>query len=301
MRYPGQTLVRLPPNERGRDFYIGDLHGCTGHLDVLLSAVQFDRSADRLISTGDLIDRGPDSWGASALIDEPWFHAVLGNHEVFALACQEVHPFTDWQGLMRYYRSATWQRQLPPDKLTLLIERLNSLPVALEVEQRDGRRFGVIHGEIAFVPGWSLLYDLNRDDLSPSGRFGEWVISNLFLGRLQWTTAQSALERTVGINGKWRWRPRDSGQFQLLSRATLGIDLLLSGHNIVEDFQPLSIGNRLAIDTGAFYDRGQLSMVDPVVWRYWQVGWRKDMKRPKSRVVTRKLPTLTSTGNCLDG
>lgn len=65
----------------GRDFVIGDLHGCTLALEELLNHVRFDKSKDRLFSVGDLVDRGPDSIGALALLNERWFFAVLGNHE----------------------------------------------------------------------------------------------------------------------------------------------------------------------------------------------------------------------------
>lgn len=65
---------------------------------------------------------------------------------------------------------------------------------------------------------------------------------------------------------------------------------MISGHSIILNWRPLAIGNRLAIDTGAFYPTGRLSLVDPVSWRYWQVGWRKDLKRPRFSVAARRLP-----------
>lgn len=50
-------------NEVGKDFIVGDIHGCLDQLKFQLSVTGFDKSKDRLFSVGDLIDRGPDSAG----------------------------------------------------------------------------------------------------------------------------------------------------------------------------------------------------------------------------------------------
>ncbi|OON40515.1 serine/threonine-protein phosphatase [Izhakiella australiensis] len=73
--------------ENWRHIYIvGDLHGCRRMLDEQLISQRFDPQQDLLISVGDLIDRGPDSRGCLALLDQPWFRCVRGNHEEMALA-----------------------------------------------------------------------------------------------------------------------------------------------------------------------------------------------------------------------
>jgi len=71
----------MPANLSGRDFVVGDLHGCLSDLLLLLDKVQFEKTKDRLLSVDDLVDRGPDSWGCLSLLEEPWFYAVKGNHE----------------------------------------------------------------------------------------------------------------------------------------------------------------------------------------------------------------------------
>lgn len=75
--------LTLPPNEAGRDFVVGDVHGEYDKLMAAMEVVNFDRSVDRLISVGDLIDRGDKSWECLNLFYEPWFYAVRGNHEQF--------------------------------------------------------------------------------------------------------------------------------------------------------------------------------------------------------------------------
>ena len=77
-----RRCIRLPGNEAGRDFVVGDLHGHRELLERQLEQMGFNTHFDRLFSVGDLIDRGPHSLATLALIEEPWFHAVLGNHEL---------------------------------------------------------------------------------------------------------------------------------------------------------------------------------------------------------------------------
>src|SRR3546814_9783902 len=82
-------------NKAGRDFIVGDLHGCLDLLQVELDRLDFDRAKDRLFSVGDLIDRGPDSMGCLRLLREPWFFSVRGNHEDMLLdyAYEVVMPY----------------------------------------------------------------------------------------------------------------------------------------------------------------------------------------------------------------
>jgi len=80
-----------------RIWVVGDLHGCRQQLDRLLLREQFDPQQDLLISTGDLIDRGPDSPGCLALLEQPWFRGVRGNHEEMALSALQCHEVSCWQ------------------------------------------------------------------------------------------------------------------------------------------------------------------------------------------------------------
>ena len=47
-----------------RTLAVGDIHGCSTHLDALLAVVA-PTPADTLVFLGDYVDRGPDSRGAS--------------------------------------------------------------------------------------------------------------------------------------------------------------------------------------------------------------------------------------------
>lgn len=86
-RYP-DTLTphrALPRNALGQDYFVGDIHGQYTHLMAQLDAVGFNPAADRLIATGDLIDRGEENIDVLALLEHPWFYSVLGNHEIMLL------------------------------------------------------------------------------------------------------------------------------------------------------------------------------------------------------------------------
>ena len=84
-------IARHEANAMGRDFIVGDLHGCVERLSVLLRHVGFDESTDRLFSVGDLVDRGPDSPGTLELLKAQWFYPVMGNHDAMLLAVLMQH------------------------------------------------------------------------------------------------------------------------------------------------------------------------------------------------------------------
>jgi serine/threonine protein phosphatase 1 len=80
-----ELFASMPANQAGRDFVVGDVHGCFTELRQLLEQVVFDGSRDRLFSVGDLVDRGPESRQVLEWLAKPWFYAVRGNHEQMAL------------------------------------------------------------------------------------------------------------------------------------------------------------------------------------------------------------------------
>lgn len=76
---------QYPANTVGRDFAVGDIHGCFTALSEALDDLGFNYNTDRLFSVGDLVDRGPESNLATEWLKYPWFHAVRGNHEQMAI------------------------------------------------------------------------------------------------------------------------------------------------------------------------------------------------------------------------
>ena len=70
------------PSSNGRDWVVGDVHGCFRTLRRALLAIDFEYRRDRLLSVGDLIDRGPNSIEALSWLEGGRFDAVvMGNYE----------------------------------------------------------------------------------------------------------------------------------------------------------------------------------------------------------------------------
>jgi len=136
-------------NVEGRDFIIGDLHGCMDYLEALMSHVNFDKAKDRLFSVGDIIDRGPRCVDALNLIHEPWFHMVLGNHELMLSQCVlgsdplTIHANRSlWQ-----HNGGDWSEGIDPLWLRNKAELICVLPRIIVVGKDSPSRFHVWHAE----------------------------------------------------------------------------------------------------------------------------------------------------------
>jgi serine/threonine protein phosphatase 1 len=65
-----------------RTFTVGDIHGCDIPLLELLNEVNFDFNNDKLISLGDLCDRGPNTWEVfEILLKIKNLIFIKGNHD----------------------------------------------------------------------------------------------------------------------------------------------------------------------------------------------------------------------------
>lgn len=76
----------------GRLLAVGDIHGCSRALDVLLAAVN-PHGADRIVALGDYVDRGPDSKGVLDRLIGLHRRGLLiplrGNHELMMLRARD--------------------------------------------------------------------------------------------------------------------------------------------------------------------------------------------------------------------
>jgi serine/threonine protein phosphatase 1 len=91
LRTANPHITRLEKNSNGRDFVVGDIHGCLDSFQRLLKKSDFNPKKDRVICTGDLTHRGPDSLLCLALLNEPWFYSVRGNHEENTIEALNLH------------------------------------------------------------------------------------------------------------------------------------------------------------------------------------------------------------------
>lgn len=98
---------------------------------------------------GELIDRGPDSLATLALLDEPWFHAVLGNHEMMLLNCLGYYASRLRSRKAFVAGSGRWivdAMSRHRRKLGRLADRVAGLPLAIHVA--GSSPFNVTHGDL---------------------------------------------------------------------------------------------------------------------------------------------------------
>jgi serine/threonine protein phosphatase 1 len=141
-----KKLLHLPANTAGRDFVVGDLHACFDDLQYVLSkGLNFDPTKDRLISVGDLIDRGPASMECAGLLYEPWFFSVRGNHEQMMIDAI-LHKDKDMEATW-FWNGGQWAKDYHDTELRIAAEKMDTLPLIITVG--DGPdRFNVVHADL---------------------------------------------------------------------------------------------------------------------------------------------------------
>lgn len=221
-----ELFVSLPANQLGRDFVVGDVHGCFTELRALLEQVVFDGSRDRLFSVGDLVDRGPESRQVLEWLAKPWFHAVRGNHEQMALD----FDLADTDGCERYlHNGGGWFICLDELDKQAYRTAFSRLPLAIELPSPHGL-IGLLHADCP-QDDWSAL----REQLSLPQPWGEE--GGRLLRQITWCRLRA------------RGTPR---------QPVRGVFMLCVGHTPQREVR--SIDNVRYLDTGGVYGRS-LSML----------------------------------------
>lgn len=159
---PSPVVLKLSRNLTGRDFIVGDIHGAFELLERALARVAFDPSRDRLIATGDLVDRGPQSRLALDWLRKPWFFSVAGNHEWMALDAfdAEGNPrFDISQVPLLLENGLGWWLQLSAAQRVPYLQAFARLPLAIEVDTSRGT-VGVIHADVPRGMNWQEFCSL---------------------------------------------------------------------------------------------------------------------------------------------
>jgi serine/threonine protein phosphatase 1 len=191
------VVCRHPSNTVGRDFIVGDLHGCVDALRYLLREIEFDGTRDRLFSVGDLIDRGSKSEEALTLLDKPWFYAVLGNHEEALCLVAEGSMRRNWW----YGIGGEWAGALPDEALIRYAQRLRTLPL-VRVVGAGGERFNILHAEF-----------FGSDAQLDTGVFTERVRQQMLWGReLALGSAEPARQEGLSVTYCGHTPMRDMGR-----------------------------------------------------------------------------------------
>ncbi|MDN4496646.1 metallophosphoesterase [Pseudomonas mosselii] len=226
----GPIVLRLPANLNGKDFVVGDVHGHFEILGALLEKAGFNPEVDRVLCTGDLVDRGPYSDAVIEWLAQPWLFSVRGNHEQMVL-----DHFAGIGDAPRHSRNGgDWFYRLPEARQRLIHQAIQRMPVALEVALAGELRIGVIHAE---SPCWD-------EDMS-------WDDAMALLEAPHQQGHDHALKQAIYARG------RING---LHDKTVRGIETLYVGHSTVTAVTRL--GNVVYVDTGCSFADGHLTAVE---------------------------------------
>jgi serine/threonine protein phosphatase 1 len=165
-------------NQYGRQFIIGDMHGCYDEFLFLLQYVGFDKSKDIMYSVGDLVDRGPHSLKCLELVFEPWFRAVLANHEDMmfrGLIDDNENMFDSW-----IYNGGQWLYNHDVQSVKqIAIEARKKLPYIISIGKNSEKRINIVHAELYKNKYLDFATDFDIDNWN----FDEYNIDTMIWGR----------------------------------------------------------------------------------------------------------------------
>lgn len=210
-------------NLKGRDFICGDIHGMFHLVTDEMVKHNFNTKTDRLFCTGDLVDRGEYSSACLTWLAKPWFHSVLGNHELLLLQYQDSLKLYPKERVMKLYENngAQWFLELKPEIQQEYLAAFKQLPVLLDLRTKSRRRIGVLHGGVIDLE-WCHITSSVINEYNTSVGFG------------------SCTKDIV-----WN-RPINNTEYFVK-----GVDEVYCGHTPMRE--PKTLGNITYIDTGAAY------------------------------------------------
>lgn len=241
-----ESVQRYARNEHGRDWAVGDVHGCFSKLESALAAISFDTSRDRLFSVGDLVDRGPESDRVLEWLERPWFHPVRGNHEDMAIRW----PAGNMDAANYAKNGGSWNLANPRNVQQEISDALGALPIAIEVETADGL-IGIVHADCP-LPAW-------RD----------------FVVSINDANVPNKIRKGIFETALWsRERIKDEDQSGIPD-----VRAVIVGHTPVK--RPVVLGNVYHIDTGGWLLDGnftflELAPLETVPASHQQLEWHNE-------------------------
>jgi len=179
-------IKRFRQNIDGRDFVVGDIHGELDLFNEKLQEISFDSSVDRMFSVGDLVDRGPKSFECLLLLENEWFHSVMGNHELMMMDAIIDETAYGQKIQHHVHNGGEWMLNIDQEKIRRCFEYAKNLPLVFEVETLSGL-IGITHADPA-VDDWSKLHEepfayehdvlWSRSKISHNDSF---IIKNIFM------------------------------------------------------------------------------------------------------------------------
>jgi serine/threonine protein phosphatase 1 len=156
----GPQVVRFERNQRGRDFAVGDVHGCFSALQSALDSIGFSAATDRLFCTGDLVDRGPESHLVVEWLERPWFSSPMGNHDLMVSEYALGSP-TALSSLTNL--GGNWFLNLSKAEQIRIGERLRALPLAIQIKTAEGS-VGLVHADFPSDDWRAVEAPFSEDD-----------------------------------------------------------------------------------------------------------------------------------------
>lgn len=290
-------VQRLSKNTAGRDFVVGDIHGEHDLLMVLLKAINFDYLKDRVICTGDLVDRGSKSFEVLKLLKQPWFFSALGNHEDMLLDYlnqningipskfdknyrNDKHIFIRNKGSGWFKNSSDAEKEVIYD---IVFNQVAHLPNIIVVGNGQSR-YHVIHAELDNGAPTSLPVTdqvIDSMDFPSDPQFIEGYGGyGSFVQRLTW--GRGILSRIgkriykMGNSDYPHWRE--------------GLSPTFCGHTVLgHDLRRLVIQSHIHLDSGAYSSKEDpiqfgltIAEVNPdntKEWKEWSAGTISDISQ----------------------
>ena len=112
-------------------YVIGDVHGCFEQFVSLLDKINYNSQEDKIILTGDLVNRGPESLAVlNYCMADRNITSVLGNHDLYLLYLMNINQ---GKGDLKTVVEAENNMQI--------FEWLITRPLLIEIPELNGRQF----------------------------------------------------------------------------------------------------------------------------------------------------------------
>jgi len=227
-------LLKLSENQKGRDFVVSDIHGCFYQLEEAMAISNFNPDIDRVLSVGDLVNRGPESHRVVEFLRKDWFYAVMGNHDFDTIKMFTGQVTAEEKQKWLQKTSRAWWGEIFLCQQAEIVSELLKLPIVIEVFNK-GRPHGIVHGEVLDHMEWNEFNMVIEDERHPKHR--------------------GCIEAAIGARKMVRIDSKD----------VAGVKQVIVGH--VPVLEPNRRANVLEIETGAYKkfkgkDVGHLSLIN---------------------------------------
>lgn len=221
-------IQRFAANSTGRDFVVGDIHGCFSLFEKALAQIGFEPACDRMFCVGDLIDRGPESERALEFLAADWFVSVRGNHEQMCLAAMTDGPNQAQDRQLWSMNGGGWFDEIASTDQDRFAAAFAALPYLVEIETTESERVGIVHADV-IDDDWAATSERVAREPGPAT-----------LSELVWSRDRVALLSSAG--------QQDVGETVGVS----GIDTVYFGHTPLH--RPIASANTRWLDTGAVFE-----------------------------------------------